>query len=61
MIMRKYSQFIVYILAAFVAVYVNYLIRKSVGLSIDIFTLLIPLILGGVIVWLYGQIKKKKK
>lgn len=55
-----YALSIVYILAFFVAVYINYLIRKSQGLSVSAFVLLMPGVFGAEIVWLYGRMKKKK-
>lgn len=57
-IMKKY---IIYMLAFGVAVYINYLIRKSLCLSTDVFIVLLPGFFGFGVVWLYNRIKNKEK
>lgn len=56
-IMKKY---ILYILVFGSVIYVNYLIRKGLCLSTDIFTMLLPGAFGFGIVWLYNRIKNKE-
>lgn len=55
--MKKY---ILYILVFGSVIYVNYLIRKGLCLSTDIFTMLLPGAFGFGIVWLYNRIKNKE-
>lgn len=55
--MKKY---VVYGLAFLVAVCINYLIRKSVGLSINPFVVLRPGVFGFMVVWMIMITKRNK-
>lgn len=57
-IMKKY---IIYVLAFGAAVCANYLIRKSLCLSTDVFIVLLPGFFGFGVVWSYNRIKDKEK
>lgn len=55
------KQKIVFILAFLVATLVSYIYKKIMHLPIDVFTVLMPSIIGLGSVWLYGLIRNRNK
>lgn len=50
-VIRKYMKYTVFILVFVVGTFVNYQIQKSVGVSSNVLTILIPGVVGGVAGW----------